>query len=61
VAALLAAVGDPGAEPAVLEAEPGFDPLVLDLIGDASTTYRVAQADRAARLEALLSQSRNRP
>jgi ADP-heptose:LPS heptosyltransferase len=61
VAALLAAVGDPGAEPALHEAITGFEPLVLDLIRDASATYRVAQVDRAARLEALLSQSRNRP
>jgi hypothetical protein len=57
VAALSAAVAAPVAAPAVSEVST-FGPEVLGLIRDASATYRAAQADRAARLEALLSQKR---
>ncbi len=57
VAALSAAVAAPVAAPAVSEVST-FGPEVIGLIRDASATYRAAQADRAARLEALLSQKR---
>jgi heptosyltransferase-3 len=57
VAALVRAVAAPSAPPAICEVA-SYGPEVFELIRDASTTYRAAQADRAARLEALLSQAR---
>ena len=57
VAALVRAVAAPTAPPATWEVA-GYGSEVLELIRDASTTYRAAQTDRAARLEALLSQAR---
>jgi len=61
VLALLAAAAAPVAPPAILESAPPFGPATLGLIRDAAATYRSAQVDRAARLEALLSRARTRP
>jgi heptosyltransferase-2 len=54
---LASVVAAPVAPPLVREVAT-FGPQVLALISDASVTYRTAQVDRAARLEALLSQAR---
>jgi ADP-heptose:LPS heptosyltransferase len=57
IEALIAAIESPAAGPATTHLAT-YGPDVLGLIGDASATYRAAQADRAARLEALLSTAR---
>jgi ADP-heptose:LPS heptosyltransferase len=57
VAALLAAVAAPMAPAHAIEL-PGPAAEVRSVMADASRTYRAAQADRAARLEALLSLGR---
>jgi ADP-heptose:LPS heptosyltransferase len=54
---LTAVITRPTAPPFVREVTT-FDSQTLALVGDASTTYRAVQIDRAARLEALLSNVR---